>query len=296
MKCGTVSIMGRPNVGKSTLLNALLNVKLAITTDKAGTTRNIIQGIYQDQDSQIIFIDTPGIHKPLNKLETILNSKSYQNIENSDVILLLIDATTGFGKGDKFILDKIKENKDAKVFLILNKVDKVNNEKLLKIITSTKDLYDFSEIIPISALKHESLDDLIKTLKKYLPLNEPIFKNDELTNLPVKFIMAEFVREKLMQLTEKEIPHTVTCYTEEYKEEDNLVKLSVLIVVDRANLKKIIIGKQGKMLKEVGTLARHDMEEFLGKKVYLNLYVKTIENWRDKEKYLIELGLDDKNA
>ena len=291
MKCGNVSIMGRPNVGKSTLLNALLNIKLAITTDKAGTTRNIIEGIYQDSDSQIVFIDTPGIHKPLNKLGNLLNKKAYQNIDNADIILLLIDASTGFGKGDKFILDKIKENEDAKVFLVLNKVDKVNNAELLKLITSVKDLYDFKEIIPISALKGQSLNDLLNTIKKYLEEREPLFAEDELTNVSTRFIMSEFVREKAMMLTKQEIPHTITCYTENFIEEENIINISVLIVVDRANLKKIIIGKNGQMLKKIGTLAREEMEKFLNKKVFLELHVKTINNWRDEEKYLIELGL-----
>ena len=291
MKCGNVSIMGRPNVGKSTLLNALLNIKLAITTDKAGTTRNIIEGIYQDSDSQIVFIDTPGIHKPLNKLGNLLNKKAYQNIDNADIILLLIDASTGFGKGDKFILDKIKENEDAKVFLVLNKVDKVNNAELLKLITSVKDLYDFKEIIPISALKGQSLNDLLNTIKKYLEEREPLFAEDELTNVSTRFIMSEFVREKAMMLTKQEIPHTITCYTENFIEEENIINISVLIVVDRANLKKILIGKNGQMLKKIGTLAREEMEKFLNKKVFLELHVKTIDNWRDEEKYLIELGL-----
>ena len=291
MKCGNVSIMGRPNVGKSTLLNALLNIKLAITTDKAGTTRNIIEGIYQDSESQIVFIDTPGIHKPLNKLGNLLNKKAYQNIDNADIILFLIDASTGFGKGDKFILDKIKENEEAKVFLVLNKVDKVNNAELLKLITSVKDLYDFKEIIPISALKGQSLDDLVNTIKKYLEEREPLFADDELTNVSTRFIMSEFVREKAMMLTRQEIPHTITCYTENFVEEENIINISVLIVVDRANLKKIIIGKNGQMLKKIGTLAREEMEKFLNKKVFLELHVKTINNWRDEEKYLIELGL-----
>ena len=291
MKCGNVSIMGRPNVGKSTLLNALLNIKLAITTDKAGTTRNIIEGIYQDSDSQIVFIDTPGIHKPLNKLGNLLNKKAYQNIDNADIILLLIDASTGFGKGDKFILDKIKENEDAKVFLVLNKVDKINNAELLKLITSVKDLYDFKEIIPISALKGQSLNDLLNTIKKYLEEREPLFAEDELTNVSTRFIMSEFVREKAMMLTKQEIPHTITCYTENFIEEENIINISVLIVVDRANLKKILIGKNGQMLKKIGTLARKEMEKFLNKKVFLELHVKTINNWRDEEKYLIELGL-----
>ncbi len=291
MKCGNVSIMGRPNVGKSTLLNALLNIKLAITTDKAGTTRNIIEGIYQDSESQIVFIDTPGIHKPLNKLGNLLNKKAYQNIDNADIILLVIDASTGFGKGDKFILDKIKENEEAKVFLVLNKVDKVNNAELLKLITSVKDLYDFKEIIPISALKGQSLNDLLNTIKKYLEEREPLFAEDELTNVSTRFIMSEFVREKAMMLTKQEIPHTITCYTENFIEEENIINISVLIVVDRANLKKILIGKNGQMLKKIGTLAREEMEKFLNKKVFLELHVKTINNWRDEEKYLIELGL-----
>ena len=196
MKCGVVSIMGRPNVGKSTLLNAILNMKLAITTDKAGTTRNIIEGIYQDNDSQIVFIDTPGIHKPINKLGSVLNKKTYQNIDNADILLLLIDASSGFGKGDKFVLNKIKENETAKVFLILNKIDKIGSEKLIKVINEAKDLYNFDEIIPISALKKKAIDDLIMTLKKYLPLDEAIFTNGELTNVSTKFIMGEFVREK----------------------------------------------------------------------------------------------------
>lgn len=296
MKCGTVSIMGRPNVGKSTLLNSLLNMKLAITTDKSGTTRNIIQGIYQDSDSQIIFIDTPGIHKPTNKLGNILNKKAYQNIDNADIILLLIDASTGLGRGDQFVLNKVKENEDAHVFLILNKIDKIKNDQLMKIINESKDLYDFDEIIPISAIKKTSIDDLIKTIKKYLDDSEPIFTNDELTNVSTKFIMAEFVREKAMMLTKQEVPHSITCYVESYEESENIIDISVLLIVDRANLKKIIIGKNGSMLKQIGTLARQDMEEFLGKKVFLQTHVKTIDNWRDEEKYLIELGLKDEDV
>ena len=295
MKCGVVSIMGRPNVGKSTLLNAILNMKLAITTNKAGTTRNIIEGIYQDNDSQIVFIDTPGIHKPINKLGSVLNKKTYQNIDNADILLLLIDASSGFGKGDKFVLNKIKENETAKVFLILNKIDKIGSEKLIKVINEAKDLYNFDEIIPISALKKKAIDDLIMTLKKYLPLDEAIFTNGELTNVSTKFIMGEFVREKIMMLTKQEIPHSVTCYVESYEEYDDLVQIQVLIVVDKESLKKIIIGKNGNMLKRIGILARADMEEFLGKRVFLKTYVKVIENWRDKEKYLIELGIDEKS-
>ena len=293
MKCGTVTIMGRPNVGKSTLLNTLLNIKLAITTDKAGTTRNVIEGIYQDEDSQIVFIDTPGVHKPTHKLGNILNKKAYQNIDNADIILLLIDAEKGIGKGDQFIVNKIKENKDAIVFLILNKIDRISKEKLMEMIHQAQDLYSFAEFIPMSALKGTGKEELLKTLKQYLPTQEPIFSEEELTNVSTRFIMAEFVREKAMMLTRQEIPHAITCYVEQYEEKENVVHIQVLIVVDRDNIKKILIGKNGQMLKKIGTLARADMEQFLGKKVFLETYVKTIRNWRDQEKYLIELGLQD---
>lgn len=290
MKVGYVSLVGRPNVGKSTLMNALLNVKLAITSDKVGTTRNIINGIYNDEDSQIIFVDTPGIHKPINKLDALLNSKSYSNIDRVDVILFLVDATKKIGKGDLFVLDKIK-NEEVPVFLILNKIDKIKREELLELISSSKDIYPFKEIIPISAFKEENLEELKKTLKSYLPEGEKIFSDESLTNVSSRFIASEIVREKLLLLTHNEVPHTITCYTEKFKEKKNIIEISVLIVVERDNLKKIIIGKNGRVLKEVGTLARNDLEAFFGKKVFLETFVKTIKNWRDNEKTLIELGL-----
>ena len=290
MKCGFVSIVGRPNVGKSTLLNSILDMKLAITSNVSGTTRNIIQGIYNDDESQIVFIDTPGIHKPTHKLGNLMNKKAYNNTEGVDVILFLVDISKGFGKGDQFILDKIKDS-NIPVFLLLNKVDLIKDKTvLLEKINELKDLYDFKEIIPISAKKN-NLNDLIKCLKNSLPETDKIFEEDELTNVTTRFIMAEFVREKVLELTKQEIPHTVTCYVESYEEEETLVNISVLIVVDRDNIKKIIIGKNGSMLKEIGSRARVDMEKFLGKKVYLETYVKTLKNWRDEEKYFLELGL-----
>ena len=293
MKCGFVSLVGRPNVGKSTLLNELLGLKLAITSDVSGTTRNIIQGIYNDDEAQIIFVDTPGIHKPTHKLGTIMNKKAYNSTEGVDIILFLVDIEKGFGTGDKFVLNKIKEH-DVPVFLLLNKVDKIKNkEVLLEKISELKELYDFSEIIPISALKGDNTDLLIKCIKKYLPEMDAIYSEDELTNVTTRFIMAEFVREKLLELTHDEVPHTVTCYVENYEEDEDCVHIQVLIVVDRDNIKKIVIGKGGQMLKEVGIRARSDMEKFLGKKVYLETYVKTLKNWRDREKYLVELGLEE---
>ncbi len=295
MRCGFVSLVGRPNVGKSTLLNSLLGMKLAITSDVSGTTRNIIQGIYNDDDSQIIFVDTPGIHKPTHKLGTLLNKKAYNSTDGVDIILFLVDISKGFGQGDLFVLNKIKD-KGVPVFLLLNKIDKVKNkETLLEEISKLKELYDFAEIIPISALEKNNVDVLISCIKKNLPEMEAIYSEDELTNVTTRFIMGELVREKVMMLTHDEIPHTVTCYVENYEEDGNIVHIQVLIVVDRDNLKKIIIGKNGAMLKEIGSRARHDMEQFLGKKVFLETYVKTLKNWRDQEKYFLELGLKDED-
>ena len=295
MKCGFVSLVGRPNVGKSTLLNSVLGMKLAITSNVSGTTRNVIQGIYNDDDSQIIFVDTPGIHKPNDKLGTLMNKKAYTYTEGVDVILFLVDISKGFGKGDKFILDKFKE-KDAVVFLLLNKIDLVKDKSvLLERINELKELYDFKEIIPISALKDDNIKLLIDCIKKYLPESEAIYSEGELTNVTTRFIISEFVREKILELTRDEVPHTVTCYVENYEEDEKTVHIQVLIVVDRDNIKKIIIGKNGQMLKEIGTRARLDMEKFLGKKVFLETYVKTLKNWRDQEKYFLELGLKEED-
>lgn len=295
MKCGFVSLVGRPNVGKSTLLNSVLGMKLAITSNVSGTTRNVIQGIYNDEDSQIVFVDTPGIHKPTHKLGNLMNKKAYNNTEGVDIVLFLVDISKGFGKGDQFVLDRIKD-KGVPVFLLLNKIDQVKNKEiLLKEISRLRELYDFAEIIPISARNKDNVDTLIKCIKDHLEESEAIFSEDELTNVTTRFIMAEFVREKVMELTREEIPHSVTCYVENYEEDDEVVHIQVLVVVDRDNIKKIVIGKGGAMLKEIGTRARIDMEKFLGKKVFLETYVKTLKNWRDEEKYFLELGLKEED-
>lgn len=292
MKSGFVSLVGRPNVGKSTLLNSLLERKIAITSDVSGTTRNIIQGIYNDGDSQIIFIDTPGIHKPQNKLGTLMNKKAYTMIDDVDIILFLIDIEKGYGKGDSFILERLKElNKP--VILLMNKVDKIKKDKLLELINQYKDLYGFKEIIPISALKGDNVKDLIETLKKYLPDTVKYYSDEDITNVSRNFIIAEMVREKVLRFTNQEVPHSVTCLVEEYKEEEKSIHIRVLIILDRDNLKKIIIGKNGSMLKKIGISARIDIEEFLGKKVFLETYVKTIDNWKDRDKYLTEFGLNE---
>lgn len=293
MKSGFVSIVGRPNVGKSTLLNSILKRHIAITSDKSGTTRNIIQGVYNDYDSQIVFVDTPGIHKPKNKLGNLLNKKAYAMTKDIDLVLFLVDIKEGFGKGDAFILEKLKQEK-RDVILVLTKVDKLaNKEILLKEIDKLKNLYDFKEIIPISSFKDINIDTLIKTLKKYLKDDIAYYDKEYLTNQPTSMIVTELVREKVLRETKEEVPHSVTCYLEDYELDENIIHLSVLIIVDRENLKKIIIGKNGGMLKKIGSDARRDLEEYFSKKVFLSLYVKTIKNWRDREKYLQELGLKD---
>lgn len=291
-KSGFVSIIGRTNVGKSTLMNSLVGEKVAITANKCQTTRTAIRAIINRENSQIIFIDTPGIHKPVNKLGNVMNSKAYTMLGEVDVVLFLLDVTKDFGKGDNFVLNKIKDT-DKPVLLVLNKVDLIDKRKLLDIINKYKDLYDFKEIIPVSSLKGDNVLDLINTIKKYLSEGEKYYTNEEVTNVTNGFYIAEIVREKLLWLTKSEVPHTVTCVMENYEEYEKYIDIGVLIIVDRENLKKIIIGKGGSMLKKVGIMARSDIEEYLGKKVNLKTYVKVIDNWRDKEKYLTELGLNE---
>ena len=292
MHSGFVSFIGRPNAGKSTLLNQILKTKVAITSDKPGTTRNIIEGIYNDEDSQIVFVDTPGIHKPVNKLGQILNKGAYYSIDDVDIICLIIDVKTKLGKGDKFVIDKLKDiNKP--VILILNKIDGLSKDEIFLKINEYKDLYDFKEIVPISALKNENIDELIKVIKEYLPDNIKYFENDTITNRSVEFMITEIVREKILWLTKEEVPHSVTCVLEKIIKDKDKHIINVAIIVDRDALKRIIIGKNGSMIKKIGMLARIDLEKLLNTKIYLDLYVKTIEKWRDREKYLSEFNFND---
>lgn len=292
MRSGFVSLIGRPNVGKSTLLNSIIGKKVAITSDKPQTTRNIIEGIYNDSDTQIVFVDTPGIHKPKYKLGKYLNKQAYYSIDDVDVVVFLVDASEELGKGDLYIIEKLKEI-DKPVILILNKIDKIKKEQILLKIDEYKDLYNFKEIIPLSALKKDNIKTLLDVLNKYLPDNIKYFDDDIYTNKRLEFLISEIVREKVFNLTNEEVPHSVTCVVEQIKREKNNYSINVAIIVDRDSLKKIIIGKQGSMIKEIGIEARKDLEELLGKKVYLELFVKTIKNWRDKEKYLQEFGFKD---
>ena len=293
MKSGFVSIIGRPNVGKSTLINTIINRKVAITSNVSGTTRNIIQGIYNDSDTQIVFVDTPGIHKPINRLGKVLNKEALALTKDVDLILFVVDVASGIGKGDMFILESLKNN-DVPVILVLNKIDEITTEKLFKTIDEFKDIYPFVEVVPTSGLKNDNVDHLINVIKKYLHDEVKYFPDEYYTSSSMKFMASEIVREKLLQVTEDEIPHSITCITTLFEEKKDIVNISVDIIVDRDNIKRIIIGKNGSRLKMVGTLARTEIEsELVGKKVYLELFVKTIKNWKDKEKYLVELGFID---
>ncbi len=294
MKSGFIGLVGRPNVGKSTLLNAIIGRKVAITSDKPQTTRNIIQGIRTDEDTQMVFVDTPGIHKPQNRLGKILNKEAYFTLNDVDVILFLVDITEPLGKGDMFVIDVLK-NVTVPVILVINKIDKLPKEEILRKIDEYKDLYNFDEIVPISASKHDNVDRLINILKTKLTDNIKYFDEQMYTNVPVNFMVSELIREKILDLTHEEVPHSVSVVVEKMDYKKESVNIQATIVVDRENLKKILVGKNGGMIKEIGTRARKDIEQFLGKKVFLELFVKVIPKWRDREKFLNEIGFQEFN-
>jgi len=293
MKSGFISIVGRPNVGKSTLLNNLMNKKVSITSDKAGTTRNIIYGVYNDEETQIVFVDTPGIGKASNKLNLALNKKAYGSFDN-DIVLFIVDIASGFGKNDEKILNKLKQD-NKKVILVLNKIDKIKKEQLFEAIINLKDLYDFLEIVPVSGLKGNNKDELLKVIKKYLPDDIKYFDDDTVTNVDETFMIGEIIREKALILTKEEVPHALTTLVENIEYKKGVAYINALIIVDRQNLKGIIIGKNGTMLKKIGSMARPEIEELLGKKVYLEIFVKTIENWKEKEGLFEYLKITEKD-
>ncbi|MBQ8219086.1 MAG: GTPase Era [Bacilli bacterium] len=285
MKSGFIGLVGRPNVGKSTLVNAIIGKKVAITSDKPQTTRNLIQGIRTDEDSQMVFVDTPGIHKPKNKLGKILNKQTYFSLKDVDVILFLVDITESLGKGDLFVIDILK-NVKIPVILVINKIDKLPKEEILRKIDEYKDLYNFDEIIPVSAIKKDNIDRLINILKSKLTDNIKYYEDDMYTDKPINFIISELIREKILELTFEEVPHSVSVIVDMMEYNNNAVNIKSTIIVDRENLKRILVGKNGSMIKEIGTKARMDIEPFLQKNVYLELFVKVIPKWRDREKFL----------
>lgn len=293
MKSGFVSFVGRPNVGKSTLLNSILGKRVAITSDKPQTTRNMIQGIYNDKDTQIVFVDTPGIHKPKSKLGKVLNKQAYFTINDVDIVVMVVDISEKIGTGDKFVIDVLKNIKDKPVFLVINKIDKLPKEEILKKIDEYQKLYDFSEIIPVSARKKDNTDRLLEVLKKYLPDNIKYFDDNTITSSSPSFIISEFIREKVLDLTSEEVPYAITVLVENLEEDERSISVNASIVVDRENLKKIIIGKRGSMIKEIGIRSRKEIETYFNKKVYLELFVKVVPKWREKDKFLNMIGYKD---
>lgn len=289
-KSGFVSIIGRPNVGKSTLLNNFLGMKLAIVSPRAQTTRNRIQGIYTTETEQIIFIDTPGIHKPKNELGNVMNEFAYSALDGTDLILMLVDASCEIGDGDKYIIDQLAKVK-IPVILVLNKVDLVEDQVvLMNNINSYKDAYNFAGGITLSATEGFNIDKLKDMIVERLEVGPMYYPEDQVLDLPERFVVAEIIREKVLLKTKEEIPHSVAVTIESFKEKSKMIEINATIIVERSSQKMIVIGKGGQMIKSIGTDARRDIVKFLNQKVYLELFVKVEENWRNNKKYLKEFG------
>ena len=289
-KSGFVSIIGRPNVGKSTFLNRVIGQKIAIMSDKPQTTRNKIQGVYTEDQAQIVFIDTPGIHKPKHKLGDFMMKVAQNTLKEVDLILFMINATEGLGRGDEFIIERLKDTKTP-VFLVINKIDEIHPDELFSIITNYKDLYPFAEIVPISALQGNNVGRLLDQIKQRLPEGPQYYPADQVTDHPERFIITELIREKVLHATREEIPHSIAVVMDSMQRRDNgAVYVGATIIVERDSQKGIVIGKQGKMLKEVGRKARADIEALLGSKVFLELWVKVQKDWRNRASHLRDFG------
>lgn len=292
-KSGFVALIGRPNVGKSTLLNFLVGQKVAIMSPQPQTTRNKISGIYTDDQEQIVFIDTPGIHKPKNKLDDFMDKSSYSALDEVDVVLFMVEPEPA-GKGDQYIAELLKKIKKP-VFLVINKIDKVHPDKLLSIIDSYKNLGDFAEIVPISASQGNNVSELIKTIAKYLPEGPQFYDADQLTDRPEYFIVAELIREQVLKLTREEVPHATAVVVDRMRDhEGGKLQIEATIYVERPGQKGIIIGKKGQMLKQIGIAARQEIEALLGEKVNLRLWVKVQKNWRSDPAFLKSIGYNAK--
>lgn len=289
-KSGFVAIIGRPNVGKSTLMNHVIGQKIAIMSDKPQTTRNKIHGVYTSQDTQIVFLDTPGIHKRQSKLGDYMNTVALNTLNEVEAVLFLVDVVEGIGGGDKYIIEQLKKIKTP-VFLVMNKIDQLQPEALLPIIIAYKDLYPFAEIVPISAMNGNNVDTLLTQVKKYLPEGPQYYPDDQITDHPEQFVVAELIREKILHLTREEVPHSIAVAIEDMKVQENgVVYIGAVIYVERDSQKGIVIGKQGSLLKEVGKQARKDIESLLGSRTFLELWVKVKKDWRNQERILKDLG------
>lgn len=290
MKSGFISIVGRPNVGKSTLMNMVIGKKVAIVSDKPQTTRNRIQGIYTDEGGQIIFVDTPGIHKPKHLLGEYMVKVSTRSLDEVDLIYYMTDVTRPFGGGEKFIIDQLKES-SVPVFLLVNKIDLVSEEAINDFIASFNSHMNFAEIIPMSATLGTNIPTLIEKTFTYLPEGPLYYPEDDYTDQPISFIAAELIREKVLTLTRDEVPHSIAVEIEEFKNKsEGKVYLRAVIYTERDSQKGIIIGKNGQMLKAIGEEARKDIEAMIESSVYLDLWIKVKKNWRDSEKNLQQLG------
>ena len=293
-RSGFIAIVGRPNAGKSTLLNSLLKDKIAISSDKPNTTRNNIAGILTQEDCQYVFVDTPGIHKPQQQLGRVLNKNAYSAMEDCDVIAWIVDASQTYGRGDSFILQRIQQlNKPT--LLLINKVDMLSKEELMEACLDWQKQYDFNEIIPISALKKDNLNELLKVFKSYLPEGVAMFPDEMTSDHDINFQMCEIVREKILKRTHQEIPHSIAVILEDKKEDDVHADLQMLVIVDKPSQKGILIGKQAKMIRSIRLASQKELSEKLGKKVHLELYVRVEKNWRNHEEKIKEFGLDELN-
>ena len=292
-KSGFVAIVGRPNVGKSTFMNYVLGQKIAIMSDKAQTTRNKIQGVYTKDDEQIVFLDTPGIHKPKHELGEFMVKSAYSALKEVDAVLFMVNVSEKRGPGDDFIIEKLKGIKTP-IFLVLNKIDLVTPEVLLERVESYKDALDFAGVFPISVLQGNNVNELMEGLINALPEGPQYYPADQITDHPEYFVVSELIREKILQLTQEEIPHSVAVTVDKMqKDEFDKVHVYANIIVERKSQKGIIIGKGGRLLKEIGTRARHDIQQLLGNKVYLELWVKVEKDWRKRKSNLQEYGYRD---
>lgn len=291
-RSGYVALVGRPNAGKSTLLNRLVGEKIAAVSNKPQTTRHKIQGVVSRQDGQIVFVDTPGVHKPGYLLNRRMMAAVHDAILSVDLLVLMRDASVSTGSGDRFVFNLVKDAAKPSV-LVLNKIDKLREKHLLlPLIESYADEFDFAEIVPVSALKGEAIDTLLAAITRHLPVGEPIFAEDELTDQSMRTIAAEIVREKLLAATGEEIPYVTAVVTEKYDEtEPGVTRIFCAVYVERPSQKAIVIGKGGSKLKKIGTEARLELEKLLGTRVYLQLFVKVVENWRNQGKELDEMGV-----
>lgn len=293
-RSGFIAIVGRPNAGKSTLLNALLQDKIAISSDKPNTTRNNIAGILTKEDCQYVFVDTPGIHKPQQQLGRVLNKNAYSAMEDCDVIAWIVDGSKPFGRGDAFILQRIKQLKKP-TLLLINKLDLLKKEDLLAVCLDWQKQYTFNEIVPISALTSDNLEELLNVFKSYLPEGVALFPDEMKSDHDLNFQICEIVREKILKRTQQEIPHSVAVILENKMEEKSCIHLQMLVIVDKASQKGILIGKQAKMIRSIRMASEKELKKKLGKRVELELYVRVEKNWRNHEEKIKEFGLDELN-